>query len=63
MPIATRTANIVQRNAERRVGVAALHGKIEIDDGVASFLLPTHLAISRSHVLALHRQTSSIVPN
>jgi len=32
--IATRAAHIVERNADRRVGIAALHGQIEIDDGV-----------------------------
>ena len=29
MPIAARAANIVERNADRRVGIAALHGQIE----------------------------------
>ena len=35
MPIAARAANIVEHNADRRVGIAALHSQIEIDDGVA----------------------------
>jgi len=36
MPIAARAANVVEGNADRRVGIAALHGQIEVDDGVAS---------------------------
>ena len=36
MPIAARAANVVESNADRRVGIAALHGQIEIDDGIAS---------------------------
>ena len=35
MPITTRAPNIVERNADRRVGIAALHRQIEIDDGIA----------------------------
>ena len=35
MTVAVRTPNIVECNADRRVGIAALHGQIEIDDGVA----------------------------
>ena len=34
--IAARTAHIVENNADRRVGVAALQGQIEIDHRVAS---------------------------
>ena len=33
--IAARTANIVDSNADRGIGIAALHGQIEVDDGVA----------------------------
>ena len=36
MTIAARASNIVERNADRCVGIAALHGQIEVDDGVAS---------------------------
>jgi hypothetical protein len=36
MPIAARAANIVERNANRRVWITALHRQIEIDDAVAS---------------------------
>ena len=36
MPVTTRASNIVEGNADRRVGIAALHGQIEVDDGVAS---------------------------
>ena len=35
MTVAARAPNIVERNADRRVGIAALHRQIEIDDGVA----------------------------
>ena len=35
MTIAARAANIVESNADRRIGIAPLHGQIEIDDGVA----------------------------
>jgi len=35
MTIAARAANIVERNADRRIGIAALHGQIESGDGVA----------------------------
>ena len=34
--IAARAPDIVERNADRRVGVAALHGQIEVDHRVAS---------------------------
>jgi hypothetical protein len=33
--IATRAPNIIEGHADRRVGVAALHGQVEVDDGVA----------------------------
>ena len=33
--VAARAANIVEGNADRRVGVAALHGQIEINDRAA----------------------------
>ena len=33
--IAAQASNVVERNADGRVGIAALHGQIEIDDGVA----------------------------
>ena len=36
MTIAARAPNIAEGNADRRVGIAALHGQIELDDGVAS---------------------------
>ena len=36
MTVAARAAYMVERNADRRVGIAALHGQIELDDGVAS---------------------------
>ena len=36
MPVTAWAANIVEGNADRRVGIAALHGQIELDDGVAS---------------------------
>ena len=35
MTVAARAANIVEGNADRRVGVAALHGQIEINDRAA----------------------------
>ena len=35
MTVAARATHIVERNADRRVGIAALHGEIEIDHGVA----------------------------
>ena len=35
MTVAARTPNIVESNADRRVGVAALHGQIKINDRVA----------------------------
>ena len=35
MTITARAANVVEGNADRRVGIAALHSQIEIDDGVA----------------------------
>ena len=35
MTVAARAPNVVECNADRRVGIAALHGQIEIDDGVA----------------------------
>ena len=34
--IATRAPNVVECNADGRVGIAALHGQVEINDGVAS---------------------------
>ena len=33
--VAARAPNIVEGNADRRVGIAALHGQIKVDDGVA----------------------------
>jgi hypothetical protein len=36
MTVAARAANIVESNADRRIRIAALHGEIEIDDGVTS---------------------------
>ena len=36
MPIAARAANIVERNADRRVWVTSLYGQIEINDRTAS---------------------------
>jgi hypothetical protein len=33
--VAARAANVVEGNADRRVRIAAFHGQIEIDDGVA----------------------------
>ena len=35
MTIAARAPNIVECNADRCVGIATLHGKVEIDDAVA----------------------------
>jgi len=35
MTVAARAANIIEGNADRRVGIAALHGQIEVNDGVA----------------------------
>ena len=35
MTVAERAPNIVERNADRRIGIAPLHSQIEIDDGVA----------------------------
>ena len=34
MTVAARAPDIVERNADRRIGIAALHGQIKIDDGV-----------------------------
>ena len=34
MTVAARASNVVEGNADRRIGIAALHGQIKIDDGV-----------------------------
>jgi hypothetical protein len=35
MPIAARAEDIVEGNADRCLGIAALHGQVEVDDRVA----------------------------
>ena len=35
MTVAARAANIIESNTDRRIGVAPLHGQIEVDDGAA----------------------------
>ena len=47
MPIAARAANVVEGNADRRVGIAALHGQVEIDDGVARITCDDELVMLR----------------
>jgi hypothetical protein len=36
MPVAARAANVVEHNADRPLGIAALHSQIKIDDRAAS---------------------------
>ena len=50
MTVAARAPNIVERNADRRVGVAALHGQVKVDDraaGVAGDDVPVMLRRER----------------
>jgi formylmethanofuran dehydrogenase subunit C len=36
MPVAARAANVVEGDADQCLGIAALHGRVEINDRVAS---------------------------
>ena len=52
--IAARAQNIVETNADKRIGISPLHGEIEINDGVASVARDDELVMLRREIALRH---------
>jgi len=59
--ITARAANVVEGNADRRVGIAALHSQIEIDDGVAGVARDDEPVMLRGERSAIVGQNHAVV--